>query len=171
MVIALKYIYQTLYKLDMYKNILVPHAGTPGGDNALNHAMHIAKASNAKITILHIVEEVQYPPTLALSSSERDKIFNSVRTYSKEIQKKMKLEMQKLAEKCEKNGLKSEIKIVAGSAPDEILKLVNKNIDLVVMAKRRKLKGIKKLLSLGSVSRKVVENAICPVLLIDVEKS
>jgi nucleotide-binding universal stress UspA family protein len=35
------------------------------------------------------------------------------------------------------------------------------------MAKRRKLSGIKKLLSLGSVSRKIVEIGICPVLLID----
>jgi nucleotide-binding universal stress UspA family protein len=35
------------------------------------------------------------------------------------------------------------------------------------MAKRRKLSGIKKLLSLGSVSRKIVELRACPVLLID----
>jgi nucleotide-binding universal stress UspA family protein len=38
------------------------------------------------------------------------------------------------------------------------------------MAKRRKLKGIKGLLSLGSVSRKIVENTSCPVLMMDVEK-
>jgi len=40
---------------------------------------------------------------------------------------------------------------------------------LIVMSKRRKLKGMKKLLSLGSVSRKVVENVTCPVTLIDIE--
>jgi nucleotide-binding universal stress UspA family protein len=38
------------------------------------------------------------------------------------------------------------------------------------MAKRKKLKGIKSLLSLGSVSRKIVENTSCPVLMVDTEK-
>ncbi|TFH00818.1 MAG: universal stress protein, partial [Nitrosopumilus sp.] len=58
-----------------------------------------------------------------------------------------------------------------GSAAEEILKIVkNQKIDLIVMAKRRKLKGFKSLLSLGSVSRKIVENTSCPVLMIDAEK-
>jgi len=35
------------------------------------------------------------------------------------------------------------------------------------MAKRKKIKG---LLSLGSVSRKVVENTSCPVFMLDIEK-
>jgi nucleotide-binding universal stress UspA family protein len=38
------------------------------------------------------------------------------------------------------------------------------------MAKRRKLKGIKGLLTMGSVSRKIIENTACPVLMIDIEK-
>jgi len=41
----------------------------------------------------------------------------------------------------------------------------------VVMAKRRKLKGLKSLLTLGSVLRKIVENTACPILLIDIEKN
>ena len=54
---------------------------------------------------------------------------------------------------------------------ETILDVVEKEkVNLIVMAKRRKLKGVKKLLSLGSVSRKIVENISCPVLLIDVEK-
>ena len=58
---------------------------------------------------------------------------------------------------------------MSGNAAEEILKIVQKrNVDLIVMAKRRKLKGLKKLLSLGSVSRKVVEHVTCPVYLIDV---
>ena len=47
----------------------------------------------------------------------------------------------------------------------------NKKIDLIVMAKRKKLKGIKSLRTLGSVSRKIVENASCPVLMMNAEKN
>ena len=54
---------------------------------------------------------------------------------------------------------------------EEILKIVkNQKIDLIVMAKRRKLTGIKGLISQGSVSRKIVESTSCPVLMIDAEK-
>ncbi len=44
----------------MYKKILVPHAGTPAGDDALKHAVHTAKSSKAEILILHVVEDIQY---------------------------------------------------------------------------------------------------------------
>lgn len=54
----------------MYKNILVPHAGTSAGDKALKHAVHIAKNNSSEILILHVVESLQKPPTFALSGTE-----------------------------------------------------------------------------------------------------
>jgi len=36
------------------------------------------------------------------------------------------------------------------------------------MARRKNLPGIKKLMALGSVTRKVAENVSCPVLIIDI---
>jgi len=72
---------------------------------------------------------------------------------------------------CKKHGIDAQLKVTVGLPAEEILKTVtNKKINLIVMAKRRKLKGIKILLTLGSVSRKIVENTSCPVLLIDIEK-
>jgi hypothetical protein len=40
----------------------------------------------------------------------------------------------------------------------------------VVMAKRKNIKGIKKLFSLGSISRKVVDNVNYPIMPVDLEK-
>ena len=83
----------------------------------------------------------------------------------------MEKEMTKRVEICQKNKIKSHLKILTGLPAEEILKIIkNQKIDLVVMAKRRKLKGIKSILSLGSVSRKIVENTSCPVLMVDAEK-
>ncbi len=63
------------------------------------------------------------------------------------------------------------MKIKFGNPTGEIIKIVkNQRIDLIVMAKRRKLPGIKIFLSLGSVSRKIVEHVSCPVLMVDIEK-
>jgi len=155
----------------MYQNILVPHAGTPAGDEALRHAIHIAKTSSSKIILLHIVEVVMYPPSFALSSSERKSLFKSIDDANESIKKDMEKEMEKRKEKCSENDLKAEIIISIGNAAEIILDMVKeKKIDLIIMAKRRKLKGMKKLLSLGSVSRKIIENTSCPVLLMDVER-
>lgn len=54
----------------MYDKILVPHAGTPMGDKALKHAVHIAKFDSSEILILHVVEMLQKPPMFALSGTE-----------------------------------------------------------------------------------------------------
>ena len=154
----------------MYKTILVPHAGTPAGDDALKHAIFIAKASSAKIILLHIVEQLQYPPTFALASSERENLIASIKSANNSIKEEMNEEMEKKKAICKKNNIEAEIEVVIGSAAEEILKIVDeKNVDMIVMAKSRKLKGVKKLLALGSVSRKIVENVKCPVFLIDIE--
>ncbi|NND86805.1 MAG: universal stress protein [Nitrosopumilus sp.] len=155
----------------MYNNILVPHAGTPAGDLALKHAIHAARGTKAKIILLHVVEEMQHPPTFALSSSERDNLLKNIKDANEDIRKSMIPEFEKREKQCEKNEIETITKVVTGSAYDEILKAIKKyKVDLVVMAKRRKLKGIKGLLSLGSVSRKVVENTTCPILMLDIEK-
>jgi len=154
----------------LYKKILIPHAGTPAGDEALRHAIHIAKTSSSKIILLHIVEAITYPPSFALSSSERKSLFKSIDDANESIKKDMEKEMEKRKELCKESDLESEIIVTIGNAAEIILDIVKeKKIDLIVMAKRRKLKGVKKLLSLGSVSRKVVENVNCPVVLIDIE--
>lgn len=154
----------------MYKTILVPHAGTSAGDEALKHAIHAAKDTSTKIIILHIVEEIQHPRSFGLSESERENMFDSIKEANEEIRKGMEKEMEKRLQQCKDSNIESQIKVAIGDAAEIILDAIDdEKVDLVVMAKRRKLKGMRKLLSMGSVSRKIVENTSCPVLLIDVE--
>lgn len=155
----------------MYKTILVSHAGTEAGDEAINHAIFIAKASSAKIILLHIVEEIHRPRTLGLSEDQKEKLLGSINNANESIKKESKKELEKKIADL-KVDVKSEVRVAVGDAAEIILDVIDQeNVDLVVMAKRRKLKGVKKLLSIGSVSRKIVENSPCPVLLIDAEKT
>ena len=154
----------------MYKTILVPHGGTEAGDEALKHAINAAK-DTSKIIILHVVEALQYPASFALSSSERTSLLKAVDDANEEIRKDMEKNMEKCAQQCKEANIESKVKVEIGDASEIILDVIEKEkVDLTVMAKRRKLKGVKKLLSLGSVSRKIVENTSCPILLIDAEK-
>ena len=155
----------------MYKTILVPHAGTPAGDSALKHAIHIAKSSSSEIIILHVIEDFPHVPVFTLHASQVAKIKRDLAQVARDMTKVMEKEMTKRTETCKKNGINSHLKVMVGLPAVEILKIVkNQKIDLIVMAKRRKLKGIKSLLTLGSVSRKIIENTSCPVLMLDVEK-
>lgn len=154
----------------MYNTILVPHAGTTAGDKALKHALFVAKSSSARIILLHVVEQIPRPPMFALSSSEQQKLLKNIHNADEDIKKGMIFEMEKRAKICNENNIKAKIIVIIGLAADEILKIIkNEKVDLVIMAKRRKLKGLKSLLTLGSVSRKIVENTVCPVLLVDIE--
>lgn len=155
----------------MYNIILVPHAGTPAGDLALKHALHAAKGTSAKIIILHIIEELQHPLTFALAESERESMIRSIKEANESMRQEMQKEMESRIQQCKDANVECELKVEIGDAAEIILENIDDlKPDLVVMAKRRKLKGVRKLLSLGSVSRKVIEHSTCPVLLIDIEK-
>ena len=159
-------------ELSMYQNILVPHAGTSAGDLALEHAVYAAKGTpSAKMILLHVIEEVQRPPTFGLAESEREKILHNIDEANNSLKLEMQKEMEKRFQYCTENKVDVEIKIEVGDAARVILDYIeHEKIDLVVMAKRRKVKGIKKLFSLGSISRKVVDNVNCPITLVDLEK-
>jgi len=155
----------------LYKKILVPHAGTLEGDLALDHAINIGKSFSSEIILLHVIEEFPHVPVFTLHATQVSKIKKEFAEITKEMKSVMEKEMTKRVEMCQKNKIKSHLKILTGLPAEEILKIIkNQKIDLVVMAKRRKLKGIKSILSLGSVSRKIVENTSCPVLMVDTEK-
>lgn len=154
----------------MYKTILVPHAGTSAGDEAVRHAIHLAKNDSAKIILLHVIEASPVPATFALAESERKKLVGEMESANNLLKETMEKNLEEQIKKCKEKQVQAETIVVIGDAAEEILKItLKKDIDLIVMAKRRKLKGLKKLLSLGSVSRKVVEHVVCPVYLIDIE--
>ena len=154
----------------MYKTILVPHGGSPAGDEAVCHAIHLAKNDSAKIILLHVIETSPIPATFALAESERQKLVADMESANNMLKKTMDEKLEEQIEKCKEKGVQAEKIVIVGDAAEEILKItMKKDIDLIVMAKRRKLKGLKKLLSLGSVSRKIVEHVFCPVYLIDIE--
>ena len=151
----------------MYKKILVPHAGSPAGDKALEHASKIAKDNKAKLAILHVVENIPIPPSLTFSF-ERKELAKELRHARSELKKEMYKKLDSKAQRLRKQGVLTHVKVVHGYPDEEITRILEDGrYDLVVMAKRKKLPGIKAILKLGSISRKILEKVSCPILLID----
>ena len=152
----------------MYKKILVPHAGTKAGNKALEIAINLAKLHNSKITLLHVVEKIPAPTFL---SYDRRHLASQFKIANRELRAEAETKMKKLVDKIPKEKFSAQVKVMEGYPEEEISSLAkNGNYDIIVMAKRRKLPGIKAILKLGSVSRKVLERVSCPILLIDGEK-
>lgn len=154
----------------MYEKVLVPHAGSPAGDKALEHAAKIAKDNDAELTILHVVENIPIPPLLALNF-EGQNLANDIRSARSELRAAMYKTLDAKAKNLQKQGIATSTKVLHGVPYEEIAGFIdNEGYDLVVMAKRRKLPGIKGILKLGSVSRKILEKTSCPILFIDGEE-
>ena len=154
----------------MYKKILVPHAGTAAGNKALNHAREMAKKHGSRITILHVVENIPIPPSIGFST-ERKKWAKELQAARRDLKIEMHEKLSKQANHLKKEDIQVSVKVVHGYPDEEIIRIANENgHDIVIMAKRRKLAGLKAILKLGSISRKVLEKIYCPVMLIDGEK-
>lgn len=150
------------------KNILVPHAGTLLGDKALSYAVKIAKLSGATINILHSVEPLPGPPPMVFAKKQDSQMRKEIEQTEEALVQDIKEELQKRVDYCKSKGINANNIVVKGRPEDEILKYSkNHHIDLIIMAKRRKIPGIRGMLKLGSVSRKVLETSNKPVLILE----
>ena len=154
----------------MYKKILVPHAGTSAGNNTLDHAQEMAKKHGSRLTVLHVVENIPIPPSIGFSA-ERKRWVKELQDARRGMKVEMHKKLTKQANYLKKEDIPISVKVVHGYPDEEIIRIANENdYDLVIMAKRRELPGLKAILKLGSISRKVLEKIHCPVMLIDGER-
>ena len=149
----------------MISKILVPHDGTEMSDRALAKAVELAKAFNAQITLLNVIEQIPIPPSIMLGS---DPVL--IKRARRSVMRELEQGWNKLAElkghDLEKDKVSTASDCLVGNAADQILRYSKNNkIDIIIMASAR-LKGLSKLRALGSVTRKVSEMADCPVLII-----
>jgi nucleotide-binding universal stress UspA family protein len=140
------------------EKILVPVDFSEHSQNALVNAKEIAKSYEAKIHLLHIIEETIHP---AYSLSGKSSIFDIVPNIKEDCEKRLK---KMISEKIG-DEVKTEIHIVSGQAANEIINFAkNNSMDLIVIATHG-LTGLEHLL-LGSTTEKVVRMASCPVFTI-----
>ena len=149
----------------MISKILVPHDGTEMSDKALEKAVELAKAFDAQLVFLHIIEQIPISPSIMLGSDRV--LINNAR---KSVRKELEQGWNKLAEikmhELEKSKVRATSDCLFGAAADKILQYAKSTkMDMIVMASRR-LKGISKIKALGSVTRKVSELSDCPVLIV-----
>jgi nucleotide-binding universal stress UspA family protein len=151
-----------------YQRILVPFDGSSYSKKALVQAAQIAKSSGAIIYLCTIVTTQNVVPPGALlglvKEASRGTLQKRLITSARIQAEKQHAEQMKY---CKKLGVRAFSKIlVSGNIAQEILSMARKkSADLIVVGSQG-LHGMAKIKSLGSVSRKISENASCPVLIV-----
>jgi len=153
--------------LQPYKNILLPTDFSVYSDIAAKRALQIVKQSNAKLHVLHAVEDYTY------YSEDYDPIIAQIPKPEDFLMQQAEEHMQKF---CERNGLKIngqesnaqsesvEIKTKWGNPKWSIISVAQElKSDLIVMGSHGH-HGFERLL--GSVSSAVLHKAACDVLIV-----
>jgi nucleotide-binding universal stress UspA family protein len=148
--------------------ILLPHDGTEISDKALDKSKEFAKAFDAELYILHVIEHSPLPPSLILDK-DRNWIAETRRNIAKKLKEGwLKMAKEKINPLLEKENIKFNITVSTDVQPisEQIVKFASENkIDLIIIGSQR-LSEISKIKALGSVSRKVSENVDCPIMII-----
>lgn len=144
----------------MYKHLLVPIDGSKLSDKAVTRAVELAKATNARITLVHVVPE--YPMQIYAEGV-------SVTMVSRrDFAKAMKDEATKLLDRVAAKIKDVDVRTLqaTGNAPWEAILAGAKKVkaDTIVMASHGR-RGIASLL-LGSETTKVLTHSKIPVLVV-----
>ena len=143
------------------KRILVPTDFSDFSEKALNRAVEVAKDSNAKIELLHVIPDdiIQCGGIYCLDRTQMEDFKNQVDNAAKE---QLKDQIKKFAKVA---GLEIAPVVRHGVPYNEILaEQKEKNIDLIVMSHLGKSRVEK--FFLGGVARNVIKGASCSVLLV-----
>jgi nucleotide-binding universal stress UspA family protein len=160
----------------MIKKILVPFDNSKPAEYALNYTVDLVKnmkEQQLEIILLHVVQPYDdsmksYLSRKIQSPKTGDTI--TLEQYLKDIAIETENDAKNILEDKIKtigsNGFTLQSMVLHGNPAEEILKFSQlEKIDLIVMGNVG-LKGISKIKTLGSVSRKVLENSKCPVLIV-----
>lgn len=138
----------------MYKRILVPIDGSENSKLSLKHASKLAEYTGARLTIFHVLD---LPPQL--------KSLKSYHLVKEQLREEGEKIIREAKEICASYKAAFDEKIVTGIPADEVIQEEKRgNHDLIVIGNRGM--GEVKGWILGSVSRRVVRYARCPVLVV-----
>ena len=140
---------------------------------ALEKSKDFAKAFNAELYILHVIEHIPIPPSLILGN-DRQWIAETRRSMAKKLKEGwLKMAKEKINPVLEKETIKFNTTVLTDEqqpVSEQILKFASDNkIGLIIVGSQR-LNKLSKIKALGSVSRKISENAECPVMIMHQNK-
>lgn len=130
------------------KRIVIPVDNTEASRNAVRQGAFLAKLLSVSAKVISVNDTHQFIASVVLEEK---------------LRKEAELSLERFKKIGEEIGINLETELISGDPAEEIVKFADGN-DLIVMANHGK-KGVDKFM-LGSVSRDVLRNAPCSVLVV-----
>lgn len=151
----------------MYKDIrtiLVPYDGTEDSENALREGVKLSKIFNSRMIILYVIEDKFFTKPylqkiIPYQAESKNKVLHVIDNAVSSL-------MRKKVSHCEEMGISARYVIERGYPTEIILKTARESHAVLIMMGRKGLRGIEKIKTIGSISRKVAENVDVPVVLV-----
>jgi len=150
----------------MLTKILVPYDGSKYSEKALIRAIELAHNLDSEVFLFSViyVNYISPPGMLGLTRTKSEK--ENMKKWSEIVRKDTEKMLKSAVKRCHEKGISASYYITEGNIANEILNFTKKKkISLIVIGSHG-LHGIEKLKTLGSVSRKISEQANCPVLIV-----
>lgn len=150
----------------LLNKILVPYDGSTYSKKALTRAIELAHNLDSEVILVHVVNLSYIAPPGGLHGLAGRSKKNPVEKWKKSVKNHAKKMLESCVSKCKSNGITASYVIKDGNISEEILNFANKKKATLIIIGSQGLSGIGKLRTLGSVSRKISEQAHCPVLIV-----
>lgn len=149
------------------KKILVPVDGSDLSFKAVDYAIHLAKADNAEITALNVVEDIKQGGAIGLQAKYGN--VSLVDAFRKARKESAEQWMNKISQDAKSQGVNFKKEIIddedVSSEAGVITKFAQQNyFDLIVIGSKGRSKLEKFLM--GGVTNRVVNSAQIPVLVV-----
>jgi nucleotide-binding universal stress UspA family protein len=146
-----------------YSNILVPYDGSTYSQKALKMAIEMARAFDSSLYLVNVIDISAVSPPGKIHSKSTQKTLDQIRN-------SVKTSVESYLQKIQKNYIDSGVIVkgfvLEGDIVGKLLKLIqDRDIDLIIIGSKG-LSGISKIITLGSVSRRISELAKCPVVIV-----
>jgi len=144
----------------MYGNILVPLDGSNFAEEALSHAITLARVFGSRVTLIYVIEPMSLYPEQGITGP-----ILSIPLSNEREEADAKAYLHKRQTELTSTGIDNKYVIEQGDPASEIIDYSTKNnIDLIVMTTHGR-SGVGRLVY-GSVADRVLRQSKCPVLLI-----
>jgi nucleotide-binding universal stress UspA family protein len=150
----------------MIKKILIPTDGSVNSLTAQEYGIYIARKQNSSLTGIYVIDVnlIQGPMLTDISGAAgmppSEGFFDAI---EKSLDEKADAVLKEFQERCQKSGVKAEVKKAIGKISSIIIEEAQ-SADLILMAKKGEHFHLKEGGLLGSVAEAVVRNSGKPVL-------
>jgi nucleotide-binding universal stress UspA family protein len=144
-------------------SILVAVDGSAHSKKVVEYSSDVAKRLSASVTLVYVIKN---PPEETQEIVEYEKAENFPDAYANYLRGLGNAVVSKLAKPFEGRGVSCRTLVEYGNPAERILEVALTDKSEMIIVGLRGLHGVARIRSLGSVSRRVIENALCPVIVV-----